>query len=794
MRAQVPSSKLLLVAALACGGLVSLPSNAQQVTYKPYVQPGDASAFGPKDQIVVAWQTSETAPQSGAYRVEFGSTSGYGSVAVTNGRVVNNYLAADPSLPVSPTAPGPHTDYHAVLSALEYDTTYFYRVAGPGMPADGFTASFRTRKRSSPFSFLVMGDEGFFPGVPGSANPRLMANYEARIVHLMYNAHNISLPGQPTRPKAGLALNTGDNVYNVGSEGSYRDFWMPVWNSDVDSNERGAPFIRSVPYYIVAGNHDIGGNGDRVNLLASDNAGRFSGNLDGGDALAYYNNYYFPLNGPLGVDPQYIFNGDASDASGFFLSYKGSTYSSPSAIEAFRASTLVDTGQGAKRQIDRMSNFSYDSGNAHFVFLDANPHLFNALVDYTATYQKPPSTFPAYPSVLREWLIKDLDASKQRWKIVVFHQPAFSSGNATLRNFQMRRIAQVLEDHGVNIVFNGHEHNYQRTLPLRVQARVADAPQASAPPAVAVDSAYDGATRTVPDGVVYVIEGAGGDRDFDGDLPPPRGSGEGVDQEDSATGSKTLAPGQVFAQGPASWLDTNLTNNEMAPLFAGAGTGPKITAKFKAKVFSFAQVVVDEDALTLYQISEPLLATSSATASNPAPYGTDANSRPMNDPIPATLLDATTGQLVSPPAEGTPALMDKFVISKPDVSGSVAVQLSAPPAATLGGALVYSVVVTNNAAFALNGAQALITLPEGADFADAPSDTTTVQGRDAVLTLGRLASGERRVVQLRTRVAQGVAAGVVLTGRATFRSSTAQAVDANPTTTQVVAARALPLR
>ena len=102
MRAQVPSSKLLLVAALACGGLVSLPSNAQQVTYKPYVQPGDASAFGPKDQIVVAWQTSETAPQSGTYRVEFGSTSGHGSVAVTNGRVVNNYLAADPSLPASP--------------------------------------------------------------------------------------------------------------------------------------------------------------------------------------------------------------------------------------------------------------------------------------------------------------------------------------------------------------------------------------------------------------------------------------------------------------------------------------------------------------------------------------------------------------------------------------------------------------------------------------------------------------------------------------------------------------------
>ena len=54
-----------------------------------------------------------------------------------------------------------------------------------------------------------------------------MANYEGRIAHLMYNVKNISLPGQAPLPSASLALNTGDNVYNEGSEGSYRDFWFP---------------------------------------------------------------------------------------------------------------------------------------------------------------------------------------------------------------------------------------------------------------------------------------------------------------------------------------------------------------------------------------------------------------------------------------------------------------------------------------------------------------------------------------------------------------------------------------
>ena len=99
-----------------------------------------------------------------------------------------------------------------------------------------------------------MGDEGFFPT---RSNTTLVTDFFASIVHLMYNSGKISLPGQPMRPPGEFALNTGDNVYNTGSEDSYRDFWMPVWNSDVDSDDRGAPFIRTFKNYIVIGNHDI---------------------------------------------------------------------------------------------------------------------------------------------------------------------------------------------------------------------------------------------------------------------------------------------------------------------------------------------------------------------------------------------------------------------------------------------------------------------------------------------------------------------------------------------------------
>lgn len=749
-----------------------LASTQAKITYQPYIQPGDAMLII-REQMAIAWQTNESQPHPNAYQVELGKNGKYTTSVVPVGRVVDNYLKADPKLPVPATATGARTNYYALLKNLDKNTEYDYRVTGPGLAKAGFQASFRTRKETAPFSFQVMGDEGFFP--PDPNNKPYLANYVARIVNTMYNVANIEIPGVPRLPKPDLGLNTGDNVYLKGSEGNYSDFWMPVWNSDTASNSLGAPYIRSIPYYIVAGNHDLGGSGDRANLLADDSGGRYSGNLDGGDALQYFNNYYFPLNGPTGVDLQYIFNVDKSSLDGFYFSYQGKTYNSPTAIEAFRASTTVNTGQGEKRQIDRMSNYSFDSGNAHFVFLDANPHLFNAIVSYSPIYKEAPSNFPEYPSKLRDWLINDLDASKQPWKIVVFHQAAFSSGNSTLRNNQMRRITKFLEDHGVNLVYNGHEHNYQRTLPLRALDRVGETPTTKLAAAVAIDPYFDGKIVTVPDGVIYVVEGAGGDRDFDNNLKDPRGQGEGVDQEDSAQGSYSFGSGLNFANGSASWLDTHLTNAQMSSFFPDAGNGSKITARFKSKVFSFGHVVIDGNRLTHYQISEPLQNKSSATPDNPYPYGTDANNKALNDPIPETLVNPATGAVVTPLTNGIPALLDKFTITKPDVSNQLVAKLTAPTISKAGN-IDYSVSVTNNSRYALNGTQIVITLPKGVSFISDKSQVVTQSGEDIVFTLGRLEIGKQRQIHLQGIISANMRPGTKLSARALVRSSTASSV------------------
>jgi len=69
----------------AAAWLVPLAA-AQTVTYKPYIELGDAGSFGPSDQMVVAWQTGEASPNPAAYKVEFGQTQSYGASVTPSAR------------------------------------------------------------------------------------------------------------------------------------------------------------------------------------------------------------------------------------------------------------------------------------------------------------------------------------------------------------------------------------------------------------------------------------------------------------------------------------------------------------------------------------------------------------------------------------------------------------------------------------------------------------------------------------------------------------------------------------
>lgn len=62
----------------------------------------------------------------------------------------------------------------------------------------------------------------------------------------------------------------------------------------------------------------------------------------------------------------------------------------------------------------------------------------------------------------REWLKERLEASKQKWKIVMLHHPIYSI-KGRMNNLSVRMIfGSLLEDYKVDLVLEGHEHNYAR--------------------------------------------------------------------------------------------------------------------------------------------------------------------------------------------------------------------------------------------------------------------------------------------------------------------------------------------
>jgi hypothetical protein len=165
------------------------------------------------------------------------------------------------------------------------------------------------------------------------------------------------------------------------------------------------------------------------------------------------------------------------------------------------------------------------------------------------------------------------------------------------------------------------------------------------------------------------------------------------------------------------------------------------------------------------------------------PFGTDVNGVPMNDPIPDTLVDPTTGNVVTPPATGTSALLDKFVVTKPDLSESFRVHLSATHSGVAGGQLTYTLNVQNGSSYGLNGTRAVFELPNGVAFVASPDGPATQIGNQIVVTIGRLDAGGSAVVHIQTQV--NAAADTTLKGTALLRSSTALSVPSNTVHTSV---------
>jgi 3',5'-cyclic AMP phosphodiesterase CpdA len=75
------------------------------------------------------------------------------------------------------------------------------------------------------------------------------------------------------------------------------------------------------------------------------------------------------------------------------------------------------------------------------------------------------STVPDDPDQLA-WLEETLASSTAKWKLVGLHHPPYSSGFHGSHEELRDSFVPLFERYGVQVVFSGHEHDYQRSDPI----------------------------------------------------------------------------------------------------------------------------------------------------------------------------------------------------------------------------------------------------------------------------------------------------------------------------------------
>ncbi|MEL6905065.1 MAG: LamG-like jellyroll fold domain-containing protein [Planctomycetota bacterium] len=120
--------------------------------------------------------------------------------------------------------------------------------------------------------------------------------------------------------------------------------------------------------------------------------------------------------------------------------------------------------QDARYYYDYMSlpdpehHYTFEYGNTQFFMLDSNREVGPGSEQY-------------------RFLDRELLRSKAEWKIVCYHHPCYTSdeddygdtwhGPSTRGDLRTRELVTLFDAHGVDIVWNGHIHSYERTWPLR---------------------------------------------------------------------------------------------------------------------------------------------------------------------------------------------------------------------------------------------------------------------------------------------------------------------------------------
>ncbi len=87
--------------------------------------------------------------------------------------------------------------------------------------------------------------------------------------------------------------------------------------------------------------------------------------------------------------------------------------------------------------------WSFDYGPVHITILDEYSNFASGSAQYN-------------------WLVNDLATTTQPWKVLIYHEPAYSAGSDS-DNTTVRTLETLVTQYNVDLIYSGHSHNYART-------------------------------------------------------------------------------------------------------------------------------------------------------------------------------------------------------------------------------------------------------------------------------------------------------------------------------------------
>jgi hypothetical protein len=123
--------------------------------------------------------------------------------------------------------------------------------------------------------------------------------------------------------------------------------------------------------------------------------------------------------------------------------------------------TLPTMGESGGEPSNTEQYYSFNHGNVHIVSLDSQVAMRDS----------------ANNEAMKRWLINDLAANQNDWTVVMFHHPPYTKGSHDSDStsgginqpifIAREQYTKIFEDNGVDLVYSGHAHLYERSFYIK---------------------------------------------------------------------------------------------------------------------------------------------------------------------------------------------------------------------------------------------------------------------------------------------------------------------------------------